>query len=92
MAAQDYLDALDAWWGIKQDYDESNTAKAEFQSTMWSFEEGLNRLEQMNNDGDFDQMPALVKAKMIWAWQQWDAVRDTLKADADFMAIIEWKP
>jgi hypothetical protein len=92
MSEQDILDALDAWWVIKQDYDESNAAKAEFQNTMSMFEQGLDRLQQMNAAGDFDQIPAIVKTKWLWAWQQWDTVRDTLKADAEFMASLNWRP
>ena len=92
MSAQDILDALDGWWAELQDYEESNSAKAKFQDVMNMFDSGLNELEAMNTAGDFDQIPAVIKAKWLWAWQQWDAVRDTLKADDEFMASLTWRP
>jgi len=83
---------LDAWWATLSDYNESNSAKERFQRLMRDFDEALDELEAMNSAGEFDQLPASVKSKMIWAWQQFDAARDTVKADADVIDIIQWTP
>ena len=83
---------LDAWWAEKLDYDESNTAKARFQDLMISFDQNLDELSQMNTNGDFDQLPSSWKAKAVWAWQQFSAARDTVKADSEFMEGINWRP
>ena len=92
MSEQEIYDDLDAWWAILTDYGDGNSAKAKFQDTMGDFEKGLNELAQMNSDGDFDQLPASVKAKFVWAWQQFDAARDAVRADEDFMASLSWRP
>jgi len=83
---------LDAWWAQLKDYDESNAAKAKFQELMIEIDSNLDELAAMNTDGDFDILPASWKAKAIWAWQQLDAARDTVKADAEFMEGLNWKP
>ena len=85
-------DDLDTWWEELSDYEESNASKAKFQEVMQSFDQGLNELSAMNANGDFDQLPASWKAKAVWAWQQFDAARDAVKADADFMEGINWRP
>jgi len=83
---------LDAWWAELSDYQESNTAKAKFQNIMATIDQMLDELQTMNSNGDFDQLPASWKAKAVWAWQQLDATRDTVKADAEFMEGINWRP
>ena len=83
---------LDTWWGELQAYSKANSAKAKFQETMRSIEKHLDSLADMNADGDFDGLPASVKAKFIWAWGQLDAARDTIKADSEFMDAINWTP
>lgn len=83
---------LDSWWAEKQSYDESNTAKAEFQDTMTDIDRHLDVLEASYNAGDYDKLPQSVKTKFIWAWGQLNTARNTIKADADFMAAISWKP
>jgi hypothetical protein len=83
---------LDAWWAELKDYDESNAAKAKFQELMIAFEQSLDELQQMNADGEFDKLPASWKAKALWAWQQFDNARDTVKADAEFMEGLNWRP
>ena len=83
---------LDAWWAEITDLQEGNSAKAVFQDVMTSLDENLDKLDEMNNNGDFDSLPASVKAKMVTGWQALDGVRDSLKADADFMAVISWRP
>ena len=83
---------LDAWWVVLTDYNEANAAKARFQDLMWQFEGALDELETMNGTGDFDQLPASVKAKMVWAGQQFAAARNTVKADSDVIDIIQWTP
>ena len=85
-------DDLDAWWEELLDYSESNAAKAKFQDLMIQFEQNLNELQEMNAEGEFDKLPASWKAKAIWAWQQFDAARDIVKADADFMEGLNWTP
>ena len=85
-------DDLNDWWGVFKDYQESNAAKAKFQDIMTTIDEYLDELQAMNAAGDFDQLPATVKAKFLWAWQQLDNARDTVKADTDFMEAISWKP
>jgi uncharacterized protein YjgD (DUF1641 family) len=85
-------DDLDTWWAELSDYEESNSAKAKFQEIMQSFDQALNELSDMNAAGDFDQLPASWKARAVWAWQQFDAARDIVKADADFMEGINWRP
>jgi len=83
---------LNAWWDELSDYEESNTAKAKFQEIMIAIEQYLNELAQMNSNGDFDKLPPAVKSKFVWAWNQLDSARDTVKADSDFMEAITWKP
>jgi len=83
---------LNAWWAVLSNYEESNSAKAKFQEIMQTIDQYLNELAEMNSNGDFDQLPASVKAKFIWAWTQLDNARDTVKADADFMEAIGWRP
>jgi hypothetical protein len=46
----------------------------------------------MNAAGDFDSLPASAKAKAIWIWTQLDNARDTVKADAEAMEFINWRP
>jgi len=83
---------LDAWWGTLTDYEESNTSKAKFQEIMTTIDQYLDELEAMNAVGDFNMLPATVKTKFIWAWQQLNTVRSTLKGDADFMEALSWRP
>lgn len=83
---------LDAWWVQISDYNESNAAKARFQEVMGEIDRKLDELQTMYAAGDYDKLPTSVKNKFVWAWQQLDAVRDTLKADADFMAALSWTP
>lgn len=83
---------LDLWWVQISDYNESNAAKAKFQEIMWEIDEKLNELETMYGRGDFDKLPTSVKNKFVSAWSQLDAVRDTLKADVDFMSALNWTP
>ena len=83
---------LDAWWVAHQDYIESNKAKGKFQDIMTTIGQMLDELQTMNTNGDFDQLPASCKTKAIWMWQQLDAARDTIKADAEAMEFIGWRP
>ena len=83
---------LDTWWDELDSYNNSNSAKAKFQDIMSQIDQQLDELQQMNADGEFDKLPATVKAKFVWAWGQLDAVRDTLKADSDFMEALAWRP
>lgn len=83
---------LDAWWAIKTDYDESNKAKGKFQDIMNTMDQMLDELQTMNANGNFDQLPASWKAKAIWAWGQFNTTRNTVKADAEFMEGINWRP
>ena len=83
---------LDAWWAELSDYTESNTAKAKLQDIMTTIDQMLDELQTMNTNGDFDQLPASCKAKAIWMWAQLDNARDTIKADADAMEFIGWRP
>jgi hypothetical protein len=83
---------LDIWWETVSDLNESNAAKAKFQDLMNSFDQALNELSDMNSAGDFDELPASWKAKAIWAWGQFDTARDTVKADAEFMEGLNWRP
>jgi len=83
---------LDTWWVQISDYNESNAAKAKFQDVMTMIDERLNDLAAMNAKGDFDKLPASVKAKFVSAWSQLNTVRNALKADADFMAALNWTP
>ena len=85
-------DELDAWWEIIQDYNQSNSAKAVFQDIMEQIDRNLDELYKMNAAGDFNKLPPTVKAKFTWAWTQLDAVRDTLKADVEFMGAVNWRP
>jgi hypothetical protein len=83
---------LDTWWETLSGYSKSNDAKARFQELMIEFERALNELSLMNQAGDFDELPASWKAKAVWAWQQFDSARNTIKADADFMEGLNWRP
>ena len=83
---------LDAWWAELSDYQESNKAKGVFQDIMNTIDQILDELQTMNDNSDFNQLPASWKAKAIWAWQQLDAARNTVKADAEFMEGILWRP
>ena len=82
---------LNAWWVVHQDYQESNSAKGDFQNTMSTFDQMLDELKRKNDNGDFDQLPASSKAVAVWAWQQWNTVRNTVKANADFLEFIGWR-
>ena len=82
---------LNEWWVAHQDYQESNTAKAKFQDIMNTIDQMLDELKTMNDNSDFNQLPASWKAKALWAWQQLDAARNTVKADAEFMEGINWR-
>jgi len=92
MSVEEIETDLDAWWAVLKDYNESNDSKAVFQTLMGNINDNLNKLKEKNDAGDFDMMPASVKAKWVWAWQQLDAARDTVKADPEFMASLEWRP
>jgi hypothetical protein len=59
---------------------------------MNNIDRGLNELQTMYTAGDFDKLPASVKAKFVSAWSQLDTVRNALKADVDFMAALSWVP
>jgi len=83
---------LNTWWAELSDYQESNSSKAKFQDIMATIDQMLDELKTMNDNGDFDQLPSSWKAKAVWAWQQLDAARDTVKADAEFMEGINWRP
>lgn len=83
---------LNTWWADVCDHNESNQAKAELQDIMIMIDEELDRLQAMNANSDFDKLPASWKAKAIWAWGILDAARDTVKADAEFMEGINWRP
>lgn len=83
---------LNAWWAELSDYTESNTAKAKFQDIMNTIDQMLDELQTMNANGDFDQFPVSCKTKAIWMWQQLDAARNTIKADAEAMEFIGWQP
>lgn len=83
---------LDLWWVQISDYNESNAAKARFQEIMREIDQRLDELSTMYSAGDFDKLPASVKAKFVSAWTQLDAVRNALKADADFMMAVNWTP
>ena len=83
---------LDTWWTEVSDYNESNAAKARFQDIVVTMDQMLDELAQMNTNGDFDKLPVSWKAKAIWAWQQLDNARDTIKADPEFMEGINWRP
>lgn len=83
---------LDAWWAELQAREKSNAAKAKFQEIMGQIDASLNELQAMNAAGDFDQLPAAVKAEFVAAWTSLDAVRDALKADAGFMEALNWRP
>ena len=83
---------LDAWWAEINTFQEANSAKGAFQTLMTDIDRNLDLLQKMNADGDFDGLPASWRAKALWAWQTLDTARDTVKADAEFMAGIEWRP
>lgn len=83
---------FNAWWEELKGLNESNSAKARFQDLMIEIDNNLNELAQMNADGKFDELPASWKARALWAWQQLDTARDTIKADDDFMEGINWTP
>lgn len=83
---------LDAWWAVKLAYDDSNSAKAEFQQIMGEIDRSLNELAAMNAAGKFNQLPATVKAEFVAAWQALNTVRNNLKADAGFMEALNWTP
>lgn len=83
---------LDAWWVQEQGYENSNRAKGRFWEIMNEIGKRLDELQQMNLNGDFDKLPATVKAKFVWAWGILDTARDTVKADAGFMEALNWKP
>ena len=83
---------LDAWFVNLTDYNESNSAKAKFQEIMSTIDQMLDELQTMNANGDFDQLPASCKTKAIWMWTQLDTARNTIKADADAMEFIGWRP
>ena len=83
---------LDAWWAIKNKYDDSNTAKGEFQIIMANINESLDKLAAMNAAGKFNQLPAAVKAEFVAAWVALDTVRQTLAADPGFMEALNWRP
>jgi len=83
---------LNAWYVELKGYNDSNTAKAKFQEIMWTIDQYLDELATMNQAGEFDKLPDSTKTKLIWAWQQLDTVRDTLKADADFIEALDWRP
>ena len=83
---------LDSWWAVKRGYDKSNDAKGDFQNILWSLDEALDKLTAMNAAGEFDRLPATVKAEFISAWQKLNAVRTELKADEGFMEALNWKP
>ena len=86
------IDELNTWWAELTDYNESNDAKARFQDIMNTIDQMLNELQAMHSNGDFDKLPINSKNKAIWIWQQLDAARDTIKADAEAMEFINWKP
>lgn len=83
---------LDAWWVQITDYNESNAAKATFQSTMRNIDEQLNELQRAYAAGEYDKLPLSVKNKFVWAWQQLNTARNAVKADTEFMAAINWTP
>ncbi|NIT61119.1 MAG: hypothetical protein GWN00_34425 [Aliifodinibius sp.] len=83
---------LDTWWAEVDGYNDSNAAKAKFQDLMAEIDRNLDELAQMNTNGEFDKLPASWRTKAIWAWQQLDTARDTVKADAEFMEGINWTP
>jgi len=83
---------LNTWWAELSDFQRGNKAKAQFQDTMNTIDQMLDELKIINDSGDFDQLPPSWKAKALWAWQQLDAARDTVKADAEFMEGINWRP
>lgn len=83
---------LDAWWAEHQDYQESNLAKAKFQDIMTLIDQKLDELQVMNTNGDFNQLPASSKTVAVWGWTQLDNARNALKANADFMEFIGWRP
>ena len=83
---------LDLWWSEVDGYNDSNAAKAKFQDLLMQIDQNLDELAQMNADGEFDKLPDSWKAKALWAWQTLDAARDTVKADAEFMEGINWRP
>ena len=83
---------LDAWWAELSDYQESNKAKGVFQDIMNTIDQMLDELQTMNDNDDFDQLPASCKTKAIWMWTQLDNARDTIKADVDAMEFIGWRP
>ena len=83
---------LDTWWADYTDFQESNTAKGKFQEIMLQIDEQLNKLSDMNTNGDFDELPSNWKTKAVWAWGQLNTARNTVKADAGFMEGINWKP
>ena len=83
---------LDTWWTTKTAYDDSNTAKAEFQRIMAEIDQSLDQLAAMNAAGKFNQLPATVKAEFVAAWTALNNVRVTLKADVGFMEALNWRP
>jgi len=83
---------LTVWWQTIVDVEQGNAAKAQFQTTMQSLDDGLNTLKTAYDAGDYNQLPASVRTKFVWAWSQLNTVRNTLKADAEFMAALNWRP
>lgn len=83
---------LDAWWADGTSWNQSNAAKAEFQTLMTAIDEGLNELERMSLAGEFSSLPPSVVTEFTWAWTQFDNVRTTALARTDFIEAIEWKP
>lgn len=83
---------LNTWWDILKDYKASNSARLKFVGMMSEIDTALNVLQDMNQNGDFDELPESWRTKAIWAWQQLDNARQTIKADGEFMEGINWTP
>ena len=83
---------LNSWWATLSDYNESNSAKAKFQDIVREIDKMLNDLQSMNSAGDFNSLPSSAKAKAIWIWQQLNAARNAVEADAEAMEFIKWTP
>ena len=83
---------LNSWWATLSNYNESNSAKAKFQDIVREIDQMLNELQQMSAQGDFDSLPAAAISKATWIWQQLNAARNAVKADAGAMEFINWTP
>jgi len=82
-------DEFDVWWEEKKTlYDNPNSAKASLQNFIRAYDE----VKQHKDAGDFNNFPTTWKAKALAAWNNFSPVLEAMKADAEFMEGIEWRP